>query len=73
MGSPRRLSVPSRSRRGDYSARLGGPVAVRSSALDEDSEDASFAGQFETISNPDPITIASNLRMEDFMAYPTPG
>jgi rifampicin phosphotransferase len=33
----------------EYSARLGGPVAVRSSALEEDSPERSFAGQFETI------------------------
>jgi pyruvate,water dikinase len=30
-------------------AQLGGPVAVRSSALEEDSTQASFAGQFETV------------------------
>ncbi len=33
----------------DYSTRLGGAVAVRSSALGEDSAEASFAGQFETV------------------------
>jgi pyruvate,water dikinase len=33
----------------EYSTRLGGAVAVRSSALGEDSADASFAGQFETV------------------------
>jgi phosphoenolpyruvate synthase/pyruvate phosphate dikinase len=33
----------------DYSTRLGGEVAVRSSALGEDSAEASFAGQFETV------------------------
>ena len=33
----------------DYSTRLGGMVAVRSSALGEDSAEASFAGQFETV------------------------
>lgn len=33
----------------EYSMRLGGAVAVRSSALGEDSADASFAGQFETV------------------------
>jgi len=33
----------------DFSARLGGAVAVRSSALEEDSAERSFAGQFETI------------------------
>ncbi len=33
----------------EFIARLGGPVAVRSSALDEDSAERSFAGQFETI------------------------
>ena len=33
----------------DYSSRLGGAVAVRSSALGEDSAEASFAGQFETV------------------------
>ncbi len=33
----------------DYSMRLGGAVAVRSSALGEDSPEASFAGQFETV------------------------
>jgi pyruvate,water dikinase len=33
----------------EYSARLGDAVAVRSSALGEDSAEASFAGQFETI------------------------
>ena len=33
----------------DYSMRLGGMVAVRSSALGEDSAEASFAGQFETV------------------------
>jgi len=33
----------------EYSARLGGAVAVRSSALSEDSAEASFAGQFETV------------------------
>jgi pyruvate,water dikinase len=33
----------------DYSTRLGGAVAVRSSALGEDSPEASFAGQFETV------------------------
>jgi pyruvate,water dikinase len=35
----------------ECSARLGGPVAVRSSAVGEDSADASFAGQFETLLN----------------------
>jgi pyruvate,water dikinase len=30
-------------------ARLGGAVAVRSSALDEDGAEASFAGQYETV------------------------
>ena len=33
----------------EYSTRLGGAVAVRSSALGEDSPEASFAGQFETV------------------------
>ena len=33
----------------EFSARLEGPVAVRSSALGEDSSEASFAGQFETV------------------------
>jgi len=33
----------------EYSERLGGAVAVRSSALSEDSAEASFAGQFETV------------------------
>ena len=33
----------------DYSMRLGGAVAVRSSAVGEDSQEASFAGQFETV------------------------
>jgi pyruvate,water dikinase len=33
----------------EFIARLGGPVAVRSSAVDEDSAERSFAGQFETI------------------------
>jgi len=33
----------------NYSARLGGAVAVRSSALGEDSAEASFAGQYETV------------------------
>jgi rifampicin phosphotransferase len=33
----------------EYSARLGGAVAVRSSAPEEDSAERSFAGQFETI------------------------
>ena len=33
----------------DYGSRLGGSVAVRSSALGEDSAEASFAGQFETV------------------------
>jgi rifampicin phosphotransferase len=33
----------------DFSMRLNGAVAVRSSALGEDSPDASFAGQFETV------------------------
>src|SRR6185295_6872953 len=33
----------------EFSAQLGGPVAVRSSALEEDSAERSFAGQFETI------------------------
>jgi len=33
----------------ECSARLGGAVAVRSSALGEDSAEASFAGQFETV------------------------
>ena len=32
-----------------YQAIGGGPVAVRSSALGEDGEDSSFAGQYETI------------------------
>ncbi len=32
-----------------YRALGGGPVAVRSSALDEDGSDASFAGQYETV------------------------
>src|SRR5690242_5742161 len=31
-----------------YRSLGGGPVAVRSSALDEDSPDASFAGQYDT-------------------------
>jgi pyruvate,water dikinase len=35
----------------EYSERLGGAVAVRSSAAEEDSPDASFAGQFETVLN----------------------
>ena len=34
---------------GRVRARLGGAVAVRSSALGEDSAEASFAGQFETV------------------------
>jgi len=33
----------------EFIARLGGPVAARSSALDEDSAERSFAGQYETI------------------------
>ena len=33
----------------EFSTRLGGAVAVRSSALEEDSAERSFAGQFETI------------------------
>jgi pyruvate,water dikinase len=33
----------------DYSMRLGGAVAVRSSAVGEDGQEASFAGQFETV------------------------
>ena len=33
----------------EYSTRLGGAAAVRSSALGEDSPEASFAGQFETL------------------------
>jgi len=33
----------------EHSSRLGGTVAVRSSALGEDSAEASFAGQFETV------------------------
>ncbi|HTS52756.1 MAG TPA: PEP/pyruvate-binding domain-containing protein [Burkholderiales bacterium] len=33
----------------EYSDRLGGAVAVRSSALGEDGAEASFAGQFETV------------------------
>jgi pyruvate,water dikinase len=33
----------------EYAARLGGPVAVRSSALAEDSAEASYAGQYETL------------------------
>lgn len=33
----------------ESSARLGGAVAVRSSALEEDGSERSFAGQFETI------------------------
>jgi phosphohistidine swiveling domain-containing protein len=33
----------------DYSTRLGGAVAVRSSAVGEDRPEASFAGQFETV------------------------
>ena len=34
-----------------YEALGGGLVAVRSSALDEDGSDASFAGQYETVLN----------------------
>lgn len=33
----------------DGFARLGGPLAVRSSALAEDTEERSFAGQYETV------------------------
>ncbi len=33
----------------EYASQLGGAVAVRSSAMGEDSADASFAGQFETV------------------------
>ncbi len=33
----------------EFSARLEGPVAVRSSAVAEDSSEASYAGQFETV------------------------
>ena len=33
----------------EFSSRLGGAVAVRSSALEEDGAERSFAGQFETI------------------------
>lgn len=33
----------------EYAARIGGALAVRSSALGEDSAEASFAGQFETV------------------------
>ncbi|HXX11216.1 MAG TPA: PEP/pyruvate-binding domain-containing protein [Burkholderiales bacterium] len=33
----------------EYSSRLGGAVAVRSSALGEDGAETSFAGQFETV------------------------
>ena len=35
----------------DTIASLGGPVAVRSSAVGEDSQDASFAGQHATLLN----------------------
>lgn len=38
-----------------YSALGGGLVAVRSSALDEDGSDASFAGQYETVLDVDGV------------------
>jgi pyruvate,water dikinase len=44
-------------------APLGGPLAVRSSAVDEDGSDASFAGQHLTLLNvPSAAELASSLR-----------
>ena len=43
--------------------RLGGPLAVRSSAVDEDGADASFAGQHLTLLNvPSAVELATALR-----------
>ncbi len=46
---------PKLAREVDRAARkLGGPLAVRSSAIDEDGRDRSFAGQYETVLNVGP-------------------
>jgi pyruvate,water dikinase len=46
----------------EVAARLGGPLAVRSSAVGEDGERFSFAGQFESVLNVDPGQLSAAVR-----------
>lgn len=65
----------------DVFARLGAPLAVRSSALAEDTEERSFAGQYETVLSVDNLddiidavhTVARSSETERVRAYGTGG